>query len=88
MMKSIEALNWLQRMPVVESRSVVRVIVAKLGAKRNDLVRPPGNADRVFRIGRGMTGARTDFVVVELVANSEERRRRDAERGVIDDSPF
>src|SRR4030095_15454457 len=64
------------------------MIETQLGPQRNDFVRPPGDADGMFRVPCRVTGATANDVVVKLISHSEECGRRNSEHGVVENSPF
>src|SRR6266404_773338 len=73
---------------VIECGGVVGVIESELWPQRDDLVRPPGDADGVFRVRGRVPGAAPDNVIVELISHSKERTRRDSKHRVVNDPPL
>src|SRR4030095_15560678 len=64
------------------------MIETQLRTQRDDLVRPPGDADRMLRVFRRVTGATANDVVVKLIPQCKERSRRNSEHCVAENPPF
>src|ERR1700730_7510963 len=56
---------------VVVGPHVIGMVVAQFGTNGDESVRPPGDADGMFRILCGKAGAAADFVIEIFVSNAE-----------------
>ena len=68
---------------VIKGSCSVRVVIAKLGTYGNELVRPPGNTDRMLGIVRGKASPAPDFILEVFISDREEGAGSDSEHRVV-----